>query len=211
MVVHERAQLIEGARRMGVELTEDSAASLLRLMDELERWNAAYNLTSIRSRQAMLTHHLLDSLSIHSHLRGVTIADLGTGAGFPGLPLALTNPNREFTLIDANNKKVRFVTHAARELGLANVTVTHARVETLDVPTPFDTVVARAFAPLPRLLQAAEALCGRGTRVLAMKGRITDGEIEGLPAPWSVVAVQPLDVPHLGAARHLVVLEPRGL
>lgn len=211
MAAHEREQLIEGARRMGLELTEAQTAALLQLLDELERWNTAYNLTAIRQRPGMLTHHLFDSLSVHSDLQGVRIADLGTGAGFPGLPLALTNPDREFTLIDANNKKARFVTHAARELGLANVTVSHARVESLHAPNAFDTVIARAFAPLPRLLRAAEALCGPGTRVLAMKGKRPAAEIAAVRVPWSVASERRLYVPGLAGARHLVVLEARRL
>src|SRR5262245_32522616 len=104
----ERIQLIEGARALGITLTPDTAARLLRLLDELTHWNRSYNLTAIIQREKMITHHLLDSLSIHAALRGLTIADVGTGAGFPGLPLAVVNPERQFTLIDSNSKKVRF-------------------------------------------------------------------------------------------------------
>src|SRR5215470_2286057 len=110
-----------GALSLGVPLTEPDAARLLGLTSELTRWNKSYNLTAISDPQRMLTHHLLDSLAVHGDLRGTRIADVGTGAGFPGLPLALVNPDRQFTLIDSSAKKVRFVAHAAHLLGLINV------------------------------------------------------------------------------------------
>src|SRR5882757_10211535 len=113
-------RLVDDTAMLGVTLTDADAARLLRLLDELERWNRTYNLTAIRDRDEMLTHHLLDSLSIHPDLQGTMLADVGTGAGFPGLPLAVLNPERRFTLIDSNGKKIRFVQHAARELGLGN-------------------------------------------------------------------------------------------
>src|SRR5580765_6637376 len=140
------------AATLGVAVSAADAARLWELTQQLARWNRSYNLTSITAPEQMLTHHLLDSLSVHPQLQGTRIADVGTGAGFPGLPLAVCNPARQFTLIDANGKKIRFVSHAARHLGLDNVTALQARVESLTPATPFDTVVARAFAPLPQLL-----------------------------------------------------------
>ncbi|MGH8148835.1 MAG: 16S rRNA (guanine(527)-N(7))-methyltransferase RsmG, partial [Steroidobacteraceae bacterium] len=149
----ERAELIERARLLGVPLSDSAAGSLARLLDELAQWNRAYNLSAIRRREEMLTRHVLDSLSVHGDLAGSTIADVGTGAGFPGLPLAVANPQRRFTLIDSNGKKVRFVRHAVHTLALGNVAVMQARAEDLHPEAPFDTVVARAFAPLPELLE----------------------------------------------------------
>jgi 16S rRNA (guanine527-N7)-methyltransferase len=202
----ERATLIEGAERLGCALPDESAEALLTLLDELTRWNRAYNLTAITSRAELITHHLLDSLSVHADLDGTRIADVGTGAGFPGLPLALVQPQRSFTLIDASQKKLRFVTHAARLLGLANVTALHARVERLTPQPPFDTVIARAFAPLPELLTQVRGLTGPATRVLAMKGRLQPAELAGVTEPWRTLSQRALEVPGLGEARHLIVL-----
>ncbi|MGE0582596.1 MAG: 16S rRNA (guanine(527)-N(7))-methyltransferase RsmG [Steroidobacteraceae bacterium] len=202
----ERARLIEAAGTLGVALDAARAMQLLRLLDELARWNKTYNLTSVDDRAGMFTHHLLDSLSIAVHVAGETVADVGTGAGFPGLPLAIVQPARRFTLIDSNNKKIRFVAHAARTLGLANVEPLHARVEDLAPAAAYDTVVARAFAPLPRLLAQVRPLCGPGTRVLAMKSARLDEELRELDADWRLGEVVALQVPGLEASRVLAML-----
>jgi len=205
------ASIVEGLVRdsaaVGVTVTEADAERLVRLLDELDRWNRTYNLTAIRKREDMLTHHLLDSLSINADLHGDSVADVGTGAGFPGLPLALVNPERRFTLIDSNGKKIRFVQHAARELGLDNVEALHERVESLK-PRPFDTVVARAFAALPELVVNVAPLCGPRTRVLAMKGKWPQDEIDALPAGWRYERSHELSVPGLHESRCVVVLTP---
>jgi len=201
-----RDRLIRDAGTLGVELSVADAGRLLALTQELARWNRTYNLTSITAPEQMLTHHLLDSLAVHTDLHGTRIADVGTGAGFPGLPLALCNPERAFTLIDSNGKKIRFVSHAAHLLGLTNVTPVQARAEAFRPGEPFDTLLARAFAPLPQLLPSVEGLCGPKTRVLAMKGRWPEEELAALPPPWRVVASRPLVVPGLEASRCLIVL-----
>jgi 16S rRNA (guanine527-N7)-methyltransferase len=196
------------AEKLGVSLSAQDAARLLGLADELVRWNRTYNLTAIKTPPAILTHHLLDSLAVNSALTGTRIADVGTGAGFPGLPLALVNPARQFTLIDSVAKKLRFVAHAVAQLGLGNVTTLHARVESMRVAVPFDTVVARAFAPLPKLLAAVACICGPQTELLAMKGKWPQAELEALPAGWRVVRSQQLLVPGVEAERCLIVLQP---
>ena len=201
-------RLERDAATLGIALALGDGARLVALLDELERWNRTFNLTAIKTQDEMLTHHLLDSLAIHADLVGGRIADVGTGAGFPGLPLALVQPARRFTLIDSNGKKIRFVSHAARMLGLSNVEPLQARAEELAPDPPFDTVVARAFAPLPQLLSTIAGLAGPATRVLAMKGRRPDKELAALPRAWRVLAVRPLVVPGLDEARCLVTLAP---
>jgi 16S rRNA (guanine527-N7)-methyltransferase len=199
--------LQKGARALGVDLTQDAERRLLTLIDELLKWNAAYNLTAITDPAKVVTHHLLDSLSVLPALHGSTVADVGTGPGFPGLPLAIVDPQRRFTLVDSNNKKVRFVGHAARTLGLTNVTAVHVRSESFKSDQPFDTVVARAFAALPELLRLVTPLCGPATRVLAMKGKRPDDEIAGVSREWRVLDVKVLTVPGLNEERHLVTLQ----
>jgi 16S rRNA (guanine527-N7)-methyltransferase len=194
------------AKSMAVELTEHDASRLQQLLDELERWNRTYNLTAITKREEMVTHHLLDSLAIQADLYGTTVADVGTGAGFPGLPLAVLNPERRFTLIDSAGKKIRFVSHAAHALGLKNVEGLHARVESLQPEKPFDTIVTRAFAPLPEMLEKVAPLCGPQSRVLAMKGKWPREEVAGIPAGWRVASSRDLVIPGLKEARCAIVL-----
>ncbi len=198
---------MDDAARLEVALTESDATRLLTLLEELERWNRTYNLTAIAAADR-ITHHLLDSLAIQQDLRGATVADVGTGAGFPGLPLAVVNPQRRFTLIDANGKKVRFVAHAARSLELTNVEALHARVES--TARQFDTVMARAFAALPELVAQVAPLCGPGTRVLALKGQWPQAELDALPPQWQVVAARRIEVPGLDAARCVITLQSSG-
>jgi 16S rRNA (guanine527-N7)-methyltransferase len=199
-------RLVHDAKTMGVELTEPAALRLQQLLDELERWNRTYNLTAITKRDDMVTHHVLDSLAIHRDLHGTTIADVGTGAGFPGLPLALLSPERRFTLVDSAGKKIRFVSHAAHALGLMNVEGVHARVESLHPETPFDTVVSRAFASLPEMLEKVAPLCGPQTKVLAMKGKWPRDEVAAIPRGWRIESSRDLAIPGLNEARCVIVL-----
>jgi 16S rRNA (guanine527-N7)-methyltransferase len=191
---------------MGIEVSMPDASRLVQLLDELEKWNRTYNLTAITKREDMVTHHLLDSLVIHGDLHGSAIADVGTGAGFPGLPLAVLNPERRFTLIDSAGKKIRFVSHAAHALGLTNVEGVHARVEAMHPDKPFDTVVTRAFAALPEMLEKVSPLCGPQTRVLAMKGKWPREELAAIRQGWRVEHSHDLVVPGLGEARCAIVL-----
>ncbi len=201
-------RLVHDAAALGVALTEHDAARLRQLLEELCHWNQRFNLTGLTDLESMVSHHLLDSLAVHRYLQGAAVADVGTGAGFPGLPLALVNPERRFTLIDSNGKKIRFVSHAVRTLGLMNVEPLQARVEALRPERPFDTVLARAFAPLPELLETVAPLCGNDTRVLAMKGKWPQAELDALPPRWRMADSHTLTVPGLAEARCLIVLIP---
>jgi 16S rRNA (guanine527-N7)-methyltransferase len=200
--------LIHGASDMGIVLGTELSEQLLRLVDELEAGNAQFNLTAIRDRPGMLRKHVLDSLSLQSHLRGNRIADVGTGAGFPGLPLALINPERRFSLIEGTGKKARFVAQTADRLGCRNVDVVHARAETYRPFELFDTVVARALASLADFIAYAGHLCAPDGRMLAMKGRRPDDEVPAVPKSFRVVAVHRLKLPGLDDERHLVEMSP---
>ena len=200
----------EQAAALGVAVSTDQSTQLFRLLDELERWNRAYNLTRIDSRQAMVTQHLLDSLAASADLRGERVADLGTGAGFPGLPLAIVHPDRQFTLIDATAKKIRFVAHAVRTLGLKNVQALHARAESMRPERGFDTIVVRAVASLSELISLAGPLARRGTVLLAYKGQRPDAEIAAIPREWQPARVRPVQIPGLAAERCLVTLVAPG-
>jgi len=207
-------RLREAAAQLDVHLDARQLSQLATLASELLRWNKAYNLTAITDPDEVLTHHLLDSLSVHADLTGEEIADVGTGAGFPGLPLAIVNPARRFTLIDTVDKKLRFIDHAVRTLQLTNVVTQHARVEQLRPARAFDTVMARAFAPLPRMIALVAPLCDAHTAVLAMVGRWPPPESEAtqfaLPAEWRIVADRPLHVPGLAAERHVLKVQRSG-
>jgi len=200
--------LAAGSRDIGIALDSSGAEALLKLVDELEAGNAQFNLTAIRDRLGMLRKHVLDSLTLQPYLRGSRIADIGTGAGFPGLPLAIVNPQRRFTLVEATGKKARFVEQTALRLGCGNVQVEHARAESYRPFELFDTVAARALSSLADFAAYAGHLCAPDGRLLAMKGKRPDEEISALPKSFRVVAVHRLKVPGLDDERHLVELSP---
>ena len=184
----------------------DTAEKFEALLDELERWNRRVNLTAIRDREAMVKGHIDDSLAARPFLHGNRILDVGTGAGFPGLPLAVVEPERSFVLVDSNNKKIQFVAHAARLLGLGNVEAIHGRTEDFAPGYRFDTVIARAVATLARLLEIAGHHVGEDGVFVALKGRYPAEELEKLPTGWDFKVAE-LSVPGLEAgSRHAVFL-----
>ncbi|HEX3846436.1 MAG TPA: 16S rRNA (guanine(527)-N(7))-methyltransferase RsmG [Steroidobacteraceae bacterium] len=198
--------LADGLRELHLELDEARRARLIELVDLLEAGNARFNLTAIRDRLGMLQKHVLDSLSVQPYLRGTRIADIGTGAGFPGLPLAIANPERRFTLIEATGKKARFVDETAAQLHLDNVEVVHERAEMYRPAELFDGVVARALASLADFTAYAGHLAAPQGRLLAMKGRRPDVEVAAIPRAYRLIAVHRLKVPGLDDERHLVEL-----
>ena len=198
--------LVVGAKEQGIALDPPQAAAMLRLLAELREWNQRFNLTGITDPVDMVRKHLLDSLSVQPYLRGKRIADVGTGAGFPGLPLAAINPGREFALIEATGKKARFVRHAADAMELKNVDVIPARSEDWRGPAPYDIVLTRALGKLEQFVRVAGHLCAPKGRLLAMKGRRPDAEIAALPPGWKAIAVHEVRIPGLAAERCIVEL-----
>jgi 16S rRNA (guanine527-N7)-methyltransferase len=196
--------LRSGAGELGIALDDDAAHKLVRLLDELDVWNERMNLTAIRERPQQITKHLLDSLSTYPHLHGTRVADIGTGAGFPGLPLAIVAPNIHFTLIDSTAKKLKFIDHVVTLLGLENVATVHTRAETYRPEERFDRVISRAVGPIQTFVKWAGHLCIGGGRLLAMKGRYPTEEVTRLPSGWKLVTVHRLIVPGLDEERHLV-------
>lgn len=197
-------QLARGADALGLALPAEIRAHLLDYLGLLLRWNAAYNLTAVRDPAQMVTRHLLDSLAILPFVRGDSLADLGSGAGLPGLVLAIAAPGRRVVLVDANGKKARFLREAARSLGLSQVRVEQQRVE--DLRGTFDCVTARAFATLADMLTWGGHLLAPDGIWLAMKGPGAADELAGLPAGFVLRAAQPLQVPGLDASRQLLLL-----
>ena len=198
--------LHEGARSLGIELDVEQAGRLIAHLDLLDDWNSRMNLTAIRDRPSQLTKHLLDSLSVRPFLRGTRIADVGSGAGFPGIPLAIVEPGRHFALIESTGKKCRFLEHVRDTLGLGNVEVVQSRAEAFRPETRFDTVLARAVGPVADLVKNAGALVAGGGRLLAMKGRYPEEELAAKLNGWKLAAVHRLAVPGLDEERHLVEL-----
>ncbi len=189
-----------------MEVTERQQSRLLDLITLLLRWNRAFNLTAVRDPMRMIPHHLLDSLVIAAFVEGRNLLDVGTGAGFPGLPLAIVQPERCFVLLDSNGKKVRFVRQAAMELGLHNVLAVQARIETYQCEEKFDTIAARAFASLSDIATLVRPLLSPTGKLLAAKGPRADMELRELHPPPARVELHQLLVPQLDRARMLVEL-----
>lgn len=199
------------------ELGLDSAIAtpLLAYLELLLRWNRTYNLTAVRDPLEMVDKHLLDSLVMHPYVdaiarAGGSLADLGTGAGLPGIPLAIAKPGLRVTLVESNGKKARFMREVARKLALADIEVAESRIEALDRPGDFDAITARALATLPLIIELGGHLLKPDGQLLAMKGVYPDAEIAALPSGWVLAQSHPLRVPGLDAERHLIVIQRSG-
>jgi 16S rRNA (guanine527-N7)-methyltransferase len=198
------SDLEQGLQQLGVE--QAYAAPLLAYLALLARWNRTYNLTAIRDPREMVVRHLLDSLAMRAHIRSGTLADLGTGPGLPGIPLAITRPQLQVTLVESNGKKARFLREALRQLGLRNARVAESRAEAVDEPAAYAYLTARALDTLQGIIGVGGHLLQPGGSLLAMKGVHPHEEIAQLPAGWQLQSVVPLQVPGLTGERHLVVV-----
>lgn len=189
--------LERGLERLDLALSEAQRAQLLAYLDLLAQWNRRFNLTAVRDRNAMVTRHLLDSLSIRPFIRGQRLIDVGSGAGLPGMALAIADPGREYTLLDSRGKKTRFLVQAKSVLGLERLQVVQARVENYRCDAGFDQVLSRAFAPLDAMITGCHHLLASAGEFVAMKGAHPEDELRRLPAGYEVRAVETLAVPGL--------------
>jgi 16S rRNA (guanine527-N7)-methyltransferase len=200
-----RQRLVTGLQAMQLELPESVVESLLAYIALLAKWNKVHNLTSVRKPMAMVTRHLLDSLAVVPHLPPGRIIDVGTGAGLPGIPLSLVFPDRDFTLLDSNGKKTRFLIQAKGVLGLKNVTVVQQRVEEFHPDHKFDCVITRAFASVADILSGSRHLLTSDGQMMAMKGEVPEEELAALPEGYHLLEVISLRVPGLEQEqRHLL-------
>lgn len=200
-----RAQLDTGCAELQLHLADQQKQQLLTYLALLHKWNKVYNLTSVRDPQLMLTRHILDSLSLYPYIDCNSLLDVGSGAGLPGIPLAISFPHMAVTLLDSNIKKTRFLQQVKAELALSNVTVVHGRVEQLDLPK-FEAVTARAFATIAEIIDLAGRHCDDAGTMLLMKGVYPEQELAEIGDGFTVKDIVALSVPGEQAERHLVRL-----
>jgi 16S rRNA (guanine527-N7)-methyltransferase len=209
--------LSSGLNQLGLNCSLAVQAQLRDYVHLIDKWNRVYNLTSVRDPEEMVIRHLLDSLAIQPYLQGSRVLDVGTGAGLPGIPLAIVNraivnkekevcPEREFVLLDSNSKKTRFVQQVIAELGLTNVQVVHERAENFCPTRLFDVVVSRAFASVADMLKNSGQHCATDGVLLAMKGADPVDELQDIPTAFVVESVHSIMVPGLEEQRHVVSL-----
>ncbi len=207
LVQAQREQLTKGLETLSIALDAFQIERLLGYLRLLATWNRAYNLTAVRDPLEHVGRHLLDSLSVVSHIHGQHVLDVGTGAGLPGLPLSIALPDKRWYLLDSNGKRVRFLTQCVLELQLSNVVVVHSRVENWKAPATLDVIISRAFSSLGDMVRACDGNTGVETSLLAMKARIDEKEVSALPRGYGVEGVIALKVPGSAADRQLVVVK----
>jgi 16S rRNA (guanine527-N7)-methyltransferase len=199
-------RLKRALREFELDLPDTTAENLISYLELVAKWNRVYNLTAIRELDKALTYHLLDSLAVLPHVTGGRTADEGSGAGLPGIPIALARPAWHVTLIDSNHKKSTFLTQALAELNVGNASVAAERVEAIEADGGFDLVISRAFSDLPEYVRLAGHLVAPEGTLAAMKGLYPDEELAMLPPQWRVEDVISVQVPGIEAARHLVLM-----
>ena len=202
----DRIKLESGLARLGLDVPPIRMDNLLTFMALLKEWSGTYNLVAPRERDFLLARHILDSLSITPWVQAGSLLDVGTGAGLPGLPLAIIKPEMTVTLLDSAGKKIRFIRHVGRTLKMTNIRPVNQRVDMLDERETFANITSRAFASLKQFVNAVRPYTEASTRLLAMKGAFPGKEIEELPAWVNIESVEKLDVPYLHADRHLVIM-----
>jgi 16S rRNA (guanine527-N7)-methyltransferase len=200
--------LADGLDQLGITASALQIHQWQAYIDLLVKWNKAYNLTAVRDKNAMIHRHLLDSLSVASHITSQSLLDVGAGAGLPSIPLAILWPDRAITALDSNGKKTRFMQQVKAELKLSNFTVVHSRVEDYYPTHLFDGITARAYATLADIVSSSGHLLTTAGTIWAMKGQIDPDELSALQKPYKVTACLPLCVPGGDAERHLVVIQP---
>jgi 16S rRNA (guanine(527)-N(7))-methyltransferase GidB len=205
-VKDQESTLRAGLAELGQDLDNGQISQLLEFLDLLQKWNKAYNLTAIDNPREMVALHLLDSLAILPYLQGNRFIDVGTGPGLPGIPLAIACPDKHFSLLDSNGKRVRFLFQVKVALGLQNIEEIHARSEAYQPKQCFDGVISRAFTALPDMVDKTRHLLTDNGVFYAMKGRMPEKELSDLPKPYNVSSCYPLTVPGVEAERHLVTL-----
>ncbi|MDJ0037984.1 16S rRNA (guanine(527)-N(7))-methyltransferase RsmG [Pantoea allii] len=206
-MINKLTSLLQAAN---ISLSDQQKQQLVAYVGLLDKWNKAYNLTSVRDPQQMLIRHILDSIVVAPHLEGARFIDVGTGPGLPGIPLAIVMPDAHFTLLDSLGKRVRFLRQVQHELGLTNIEPVQSRVEAFPSEPPFDGVISRAFASLEDMVNWCHHLPAKNGRFYALKGVRPDDEITSLPAGYSLGRVISLQVPQLDGERHLVIITPPG-
>ncbi|HEC28136.1 MAG TPA: 16S rRNA (guanine(527)-N(7))-methyltransferase RsmG [Gammaproteobacteria bacterium] len=194
-------------RSLPFDTPEGGVEIFVHFLRLLDKWNTVYNLTSVRDPGLMVTRHIMDSLVVSPFLQGQQVLDVGSGAGLPGIPLAIINPDTEFTLLDSNQKKTRFMQQAITELKLENVTVISQRIESFRPEQPFDTIIARAYSNMETLITGTQNLLAVDAVILAMKGTYPMAELENIPDGYRIWKIEKLDVPGLNAERHLVLIK----
>ena len=200
-------ELEQGVTALGLKLSPQVQRRLLNYLALLNKWNTAYNLTAVREPQKMVSHHLLDCLAAVPHIEALSIVDVGSGAGLPGIPLAIAREEWQVTLLDGSHKKTAFLRQAAIELKLANVDVRCERAENFQPREKFDCVISRALSDLTEYVELAGHLCKSTGTVVAMKGVYPNEELAQLPRHFKMQQVIPLRVPGLKAQRHLVIMK----